>query len=89
MLFFSTFNNTNLNKLFLFFEKNYLKSELYKPEEWSAFDRLFLDLPLTTNNLESYHCHFKSHFDKSHPTFWKFVEGRKIKQKETEALIKK
>ena len=46
------------------------------------------NLPLTTNNCESFHRHFNGIFTQSHPSFLKFIESLKMVQDFSELKIK-
>ena len=65
--------NNKLNLLFDYFEKNFLYSYDFA-EKWNAFIRIEKNIPLTTNNLESYHNAFKKFFSQAHPSFWLFIQ---------------
>lgn len=79
--------NINLKNLFIYFEENFILG-IFNKKSWSAYQRLEKEIPLTTNNLETYHRAFKRLFNNSHPSLWNFIECLKNRQEECEIAIR-
>ena len=61
-----------------FFENTWvgcpLHRPLYSPSMWNAREATEIDLPRTTNNLESWHLQIQTAISCHHPTFFKIAE---------------
>ena len=77
-------NIKDLNLFFIYVEKNFIKSNKYPIESWNAYSRTLNDIPLTSNNAESFHRHFYNRFDQAHSGLLTFIENLKGRQSTVE-----
>lgn len=73
------FPEINLNEFWKYFSETFM-TELYPVASWSAYFRLFNDIPLTTNTAESFNRVLTSRFDQIHSGLNTFVEKLKDQQ---------
>lgn len=64
----SSLNNEKMNLLVIYFENTYINSKSYPISAWNAVERLFNDIPLTTNGAESFNRYFNTFSTISKPS---------------------